>query len=157
MVITNIRHVRRTLLVGVAVASLLLSGLAGVAATAAPASSHMADIEDVPVTIMSASGCTGHNPQRCINVTGSGLTIDKVKTSWDMSSGNLCKTRMHITYFDINDIQYKQHNSSLSSTCHGNGSWSPGGYPWKAKAGRVCGTVSVDGVKKSGACVKLFA
>jgi hypothetical protein len=139
-----------------ALVSLALPGVT-VNAVAAPNGSQVVASVDEPVIIQSASGCTGSFPdaRRCINVQGSGLRIDNIWTTWDRSL-TLCNTRMHITYFDSNGNQYKQHNSALKEGCRFGDSYQPGGYPYTARAGKVCGTVSVNGVKKSGACVNIF-
>ncbi len=139
--------------------AMLMLPAATVGAAAAPSGSQVVtSTADEPSTILSADGCTGVAPDatRCVNVKGSGLRIDSVSTSWSRLL-TLCNTRMHITYFDTNGNQYKQHNSALKTGCRIGDSYAPAGYPYTAKAGKVCGTVSANGVKKSGACVNIFS
>ena len=108
----------------------------------------------VPLT---ASGTTGPNhDHRTILVTGSGLTVKYVQTTW-FKVNRACNTRMHITFFDTNNRMYRQHNSALSTGCRLDNRWKiTSGYPITAKPGRVCGTVSENGVKKPGACVNIY-
>jgi hypothetical protein len=124
---------------------------------AATARAATADDGDELIAPLSAHGSTGPADNfRTIFVAGSGLTVKYVQTAW-FKATRACNTRMHITYFDTNNRMYRQHNSALSTGCRFDNSWRvTKGYPITAKTGRVCGTVSENGVKKPGACVSIF-
>ncbi|WP_300007451.1 hypothetical protein [Pseudonocardia sp.] len=131
------------------------------AATGLTAAALAATLLAPTVAHASSSGCTaigdyrirGIGPnQLCIAVRGSGLNVESARVDFVAPAGGLNNVVLRITFFDVHNRQVEQHRSRLYSgtrtaedfTIH------PGrDYP----TGRVCGSITENGVERPGACV----
>jgi hypothetical protein len=133
--------------------SLTTAGLAAAALAAsllAPAAAHA-----------SSSGCTaigayrvrGVGPnQVCIAVEGEGLNVERATVDVVAPAGGLNNVVLRITFFDVHNRQVEQHLSRLHSGTRTAEDFTirPGrDYP----TGRVCGSITENGVERPGACV----
>lgn len=113
----------------------------------------------------SSSGCTaigsyrikGVGPnQVCIGVEGSGLNVERARVDFVAPAGGLNNVVLRITFYDVHNRQVEQNLSRLYSgtrtaeafTIHPDRD-----YP----AGRVCGSITENGVERPGACVGIHA
>ena len=106
----------------------------------------------------SASGCTQLGDWRtdyvCINVRGTRLWINTVRADYTAPIAWPCNTKLSITFFDLNNVQYEQHFSPLEGSCRGERAYTINpNRPYRA--GRVCAALWINGVARPGACVSI--
>lgn len=115
----------------------------------------------VPTASADASGCTpvgnhrvkGASPNNvCIQVEGDGLRVDKATVDFAAPVGGVNNVVLRITFFDVNRTQVEQHVSRLYSGTRTYEKFEitpRKDYP----VGRVCGSITENGVERPGACV----
>lgn len=103
------------------------------------------------------AGCTAIGLKRvCVNVEASGGHVDRVRTIVDAPIDGAHNFVLRTTFFDANRKQIEQHISPLYEgtarkqefTIHPNKD-----YP----AGRVCASITENGVESPGACASISA
>lgn len=114
--------------------------------------------------VASADGCTpignyrikGVSPNIvCIAVKGKGRHVESARVRMDAPAGGVNNVVLRITFFDVNNKQVEQHVSGLRG---GNRKFEAYSivpnkeYP----SGRVCGSITENGVERPGACVGIF-
>lgn len=113
----------------------------------------------------SSSGCTaigsyrikGVGPnQICIGVDGDGLNVERATVDFAAPAGGLNNVVLRITFFDVHNRQVEQHLSRLYSGTRVAEDFTirpDRDYP----TGRVCGSITENGVERPGACVGIHS
>jgi hypothetical protein len=111
-----------------------------------------------PAVHATSSGCTQFSSWKggtiCVDVKGRGLNVESAKASI-FAPGGISNWELRLTFFDRSGRQYSQYKSGYRSGTARSETYkiSPN---TKFREGRVCASVSENGVGRPGACVSIY-
>lgn len=112
-----------------------------------------------PKAHASSDGCTQLGKWKvnivCIAVRGEGLKVKRATASVAAPVGGVTNWELRITFFDRSGNQYSQYTSGYHSGMHSNPKYTITPNT-KFREGRVCGSVTENGVAHPGACVSIY-
>jgi hypothetical protein len=96
-----------------------------------------------------ATGCGGYTSvipyvslptgASCFTVGGSGLTVNRLSTSW--AGSVICNYNVNYDFYDSNGTFYAYKDEPHHSGCAAQGNYTPAIAPYQARSGRVCSTL----------------
>lgn len=111
-----------------------------------------------PAAHASSSGCTKFGGWKggsiCVSVRGRGLNVERARASIS-APGGITNWELRLTFFDRSGRQYSQYKGGYHSGYASDEYYTI--YPnTKFHEGRVCASVSENGVGRPGACVSIY-